>query len=312
MIVRFSALFVAVWLGCSALTPAAVAQVQFPQATRVGLEPLEGMAPMSGGEPGFIDPDTKAKIAILDLPRASYEEIQRSLFGPNTGLNLEKRESFPFEDGIGYLLTARATADGVPVRRWYFLATPANPADDLVAFINVEIPDSASTTYTDAMVRKALSTVSFRAPPLGELVSRLPFTMDDLSGFRVMKALPGGVILTEGPTDDLTKQPYVIVSVGLGAPDQAADRTKFAQQMLASAPLRNLTVTSGEAMRIVGRPGNEIRASAADLLGNPVSLVQWVRFNGSAFIRIIAVGKPDQWDQLFPRFRAIRDGVEPK
>ena len=65
-------------------------------------------------------------------------------------------------------------------------------------------------------------------------------------------------------------------------------------------------------MRIAGRPGNEIRAKAVDLVGNPVSLVQWVRFNGPAFIRVIAVGKPDQWNELFPRFRAIRDGVEPK
>ncbi len=311
MVVRFGALLLVAWVGCCALTATAAAQVQFPQATRVGIEPLKGMVPMSDG-PGFIDPDTKAKIAILDLPRASYEEIQRSLFGPNSGLTIEKRESFPFEDGIGYLLTARASSDGVPVRRWYFLATPANPAEDLVAFINVEIPDIASKPDTDAMVRKALSTVSFRAPPVEELLSKLPFTMAEFAGFRVMKVLTGGVILTDGPADDLTRQPYIIVSIGIGAPEESRDRTKFAQQMLASAPLRDLAVTSGETMRIVGRPGNEIRANAADLLGNPVSLVQWVRFNGSAFLRIIAVGKADQWNQLFPRFRAIRDGVEPK
>jgi hypothetical protein len=311
-VVRFSAFLVAVWIGCSALPATAGAEVQFPQAGRVGIEPPKGMVPMAGSAPGFIDPDTKAKIAILDLPRASYEEIQRSLFGPNSGLTVEKRESFPFEDGIGYLLTARAVSDGVPVRRWYFLATATNPAEDLVAFINVEIPVVAGTTYTEAMVRKALSTVSFRASPVDELISRLPFTMENLAGFRVMKALTGGVILTDGSTDDLTKQPYVIISVGVGAPEDVGDRGKFAQQMLASAPLRNLSITSGEAMRIGGRPGNEIRANAADLLGNPVSLVQWVRFNGPAFIRVIAVGKPDQWDQLFPRFRAIRDGVEPK
>ena len=75
------------------------------------------MVPMKQG-PGFEDPDTNAKISILDLPRASYEEIQKTLFGPNVNLAVEKRESFPFEDGIGYLLTARATTFTTDDARW--------------------------------------------------------------------------------------------------------------------------------------------------------------------------------------------------
>lgn len=308
MLRNLSVLVLAFWAGLSV----ASAEPQFPPGQRVGLEPLKGMTPMVRG-PGFEDVDRKAKIAVLDLPMSAYEEIQRSLFGPNPGMTVEKRESFPFENGIGFLLTARATTDGAPVRRWYLLATGATPADDLVAFINVEVPDSAREVYTEAMVRAALASVTFRAPPIGEQLALLPFKLEALAGFRVMKAIPsGGVILTDGPTDDIMQQPYAIISVGGGAPNEPDQRGAFSRQMLSSAPLRDLNITSGESMRIGGRPGNEIRATASDLRGNPVTLVQWVRFSGTAYIRVIGVGRREDWDKLFPRFREIRDGVEAK
>jgi hypothetical protein len=58
--------------------------------------------------------------------------------------------------------------------------------------------------------------------------------------------------------------------------------------------------------------GYEVRAQAAGLDGAPVSLVQWLRFGSGGFLRIIAVAKKDQWDALFTRFRAVRDGIELK
>lgn len=302
----------AVWTVWSGLVGAASAEPQFPPGLRVGLEPPKGMLP-SKSVPGFEDLDRKAKISILDLPVRAYEEIERSMFGANPGMTVEKRESFPFESGIGYLLTARVTVDGVPVRRWYMLATGANPMADLVTFINAEVPDTASEIYPDQVIRAALTSVTFRAPPINEQLGMLPYTVDELAGFRVMKAIaPGGVILTDGPTDDLTQQPYVIISIGGDAPSAADERVKFSRNMLSSAPLRDLTATSAEAMRIGGRPGNEIRATATDLRGTQVSLVQWVRFTGNAYLRVIAVGRKEDWDTLFPRFRAIRDGVEPR
>ena len=126
-----------------------------------------------------------------------------------------------------------------------------------------------------------------------------------------MKVLPaGGVILTEGPTDDISKQPYVIVSIGRGAPEQPDDRARFARDLLSTAPLRELMVQSADAMRIGGAPGYEIRAQAEGLNDEPVMLAQWLRFSGGSFLRIIGVGRKDDWDALFTRFRAVRDGIE--
>jgi hypothetical protein len=38
-------------------------------------------------------------------------------------------------------------------------------------------------------------------------------------------------------------------------------------------------------------------------------MVQWVRFTGGGFIRMVAVAPTEQWDSAFTRFRAVRDGV---
>jgi hypothetical protein len=87
------------------------------------------------------------------------------------------------------------------------------------------------------------------------------------------------------------------------------DRGLFSRDLLTRAPLRELTIQSGEQMRINGAPGFEIRGSAEDAHGNKVSVVQWIRFLGGGFIRIIGVAPTEQWDEMFNRFRAVRDGV---
>ena len=141
----------------------------------------------------------------------------------------------------------------------------------------------------------------------------MPFKLNDLGGFRVMQASPaGGVILTDGTSDDLTKQSYMIVALGPGAPSEPGERSKFAREMLSSAPLREINVTVSDPMRIGGLPGFEIRAQAKGLDGTPVVLVQWLRFGSGGFLRIVGVSRKEDWDALFTRFRAVRDGIEMK
>ena len=63
-------------------------------------------------------------------------------------------------------------------------------------------------------------------------------------------------------------------------------------------------------MRIGGLPGHEIRAQGKGPAGDPVSMVQWLRFGGSGYLRVIAVSPTDKWEQSFIRFRTVRDGIE--
>ena len=124
--------------------------------------------------------------------------------------------------------------------------------------------------------------------------------------------MPASVVLSE--TDDGVPyaQAYVIVTVAPGGPPNAADRGRFARDLIGQGPVRELSITSGETMRVKGMPGNEVRATAKNLENKPVQIVQWLRFGSGGFMRIVAVSPKEEWDAMFPRFRALRDGIENK
>ena len=292
------------------LTPAFGAGTVFPQGLRIGFEPPADLKPSTQFS-GFEDFDRKVAVTILDLPAGAYAELERAANTKNMqGLTEVKRENFSFRGGIGLLLTGLAKGKDVTLHKWILLATA--PADkDLTALINVEVPEPALAVYSDAVIRKALASVTFRPAPVQEQLGMLPFKLVQLAGFRVMKVFPpSGLILTEGPTDDLSKQAYAIVTIGRGAPEQPDDRARFARDLLAQAPLRDIRPQLMDTMRIGGLPGFEIRAQAEGLKGEPVMVAQWLRFSGGSYLRVVGVGGKDNWDALFTRLRALRDGVE--
>ncbi len=306
-------LVAAMLVNCAALAilgPALAAEPVFPLGLRIGLEPPGDLKPSTHFS-GFEDIDRKVAVTILDLPAGAYAELERAANAKEqSGLTDVKRENFSFRSGTGLLVTGRAQIKDVTLHKWLLLATAA--ADkDLTVLINVEVPETALSVYSDAVIRKALASVTFRPMPIQEQLGLLPFKVGQLAGFRVMKVLAaGGVILTDGPGDDLSKQPYVIVSIGRGSPEQPDDRARFARDALMASPLRDLRIQSADTMRIGGMPGFEIRAQADGLNGEPIMVAQWLRFNGASFLRIIGVGRKTDWDTLFTRFRAVRDGVE--
>jgi hypothetical protein len=224
------------------------------------------------------------------------------------------RESFPYRNGIGYLLTADATEEGIEWRRFYLIATPFGaPADALfVAFIKVGVPQAARGVYSDEAVRAMLASTTFRDVPIEEQLNQLPFRLSELSGFRVARASGGAVFLVDGAGSDMNRQPYMVVSVGQGTTANADDRARAARNLLAAAPLRDINIQTAEAMRLAGSPAYEIRAQAQSAGGAAVSLVQWVRFGSGGFMQIVGVAPRAAWEGLFPRFRAVRDGIGPR
>lgn len=299
-------------LGVFTASGPAVADPAYPPGMRVGLELPGGDLKPSSQFPGFTDDARKVSIGILELPGRAYEEIERSIFNSNQqGLTEIKRESFPFGAGFGFLMTGLTNENGVAVRRWFFLAPDL--ADNLIALINVGVPETAKDAYPEAAIRKALSTVSFRPPPVNEQLAMMPYKLNELAGFRVLRVMAEGVVmLTDGQTDNLETQPSIIISIGPNAPSDPAERGLFARDLLNSVPLRELSMQSSEPLRIGGLPGHEIRAQARASNGGSLSLVQWIRFGAGGFLRVIAFTRSDSWDQQFPRFRAVRDGIAMK
>jgi hypothetical protein len=297
--------------GLASSTLLALAEPVFPPGLRIGLDP-PGDVKLSTRFPGFEDSERKVIIAILDLPASAYPELETALFRrTKDDLQELKRESFPFGSGIGFLVSGVTEQNNVRTHRWSLLAMAIGQSvPNLTMLINVEVPEDALSVYSEAVIRKALSSVTFRPMPIEEQLGLLPFKLGDLSGFQVMQVSPtGSVILADGQTNNNERQPFMIISIERGGPAESADRGLFARNLLATAPVRDLTMQSADAMRIGGAPGHEIRAIGKGPAGEPVSLVQWLRFGGGAFLRMIGVSPTEKWDQSFGRFRTVRDGI---
>jgi hypothetical protein len=299
------------WAGLIAIGPAVHAEPVFPPGLRIGLEPPDGMT-LSTRFPGFEDTERKAVMAILDLPGSAFRELENAAFNKNQrDLEDVKRESFPFESGIGFLISGTALQNGTSVRRWSLLAMAVGSVQNLTMLINVEVPEAALSVYSEAIIRKALASVTFRPAPIQEQLSLMPFKFRELAGFQVMQVSPtGSVVLSEEKPDSTEPQPFMVISIERNGPAAPADRSLFARDLLSNAPVRDLTMQSSESMRINGGPGHEIRAQGKGPQGDAVSLVQWLRFGTNAFLRVVGVSPADKWDQAFARFRTVRDGIE--
>ena len=105
---RHSVFVFAAWAVLTSTTLSVPAETAFPPGLRIGLDPPQDMK-VSTRFPGFEDSERNAVIAILDLPASAYRDLENSAFGL-TPQNLDqlKRESFPFESGIGFLKIGRA------------------------------------------------------------------------------------------------------------------------------------------------------------------------------------------------------------
>jgi hypothetical protein len=105
----------------------------------------------------------------------------------------------------------------------------------------------------------------------------------------------------------------MVIGTIASAPAAPEDRGRFAQQAAGQIPgLRDGRITMSEPLRIDGSPGYETRVEATSGKANvPVTVVQWLRFgSGNQALRIIASTPRDDWSKAFPRFRAVRDGIQ--
>jgi hypothetical protein len=301
--------------GAAPALPVAAAEVIFPTASRIGLVPPPGMR-ASPSFPGFEDRESNAFIRLIALPGKAFGEIEKTLSSEalkKQGLAVEKRESFAMPTGKGILVIAQQSTDAARIRKWLLIA----PLAEITALASVEIPLSV-TRYPPNAIRAALATLTTRSDvPADEQLTQVPFKLGELSGFRLVRVVPGMALqLTDGPKDALeaTEQPHLVISVAPGGPDKPGDREKFARLALAGLPaFKAVRLISSDAMRIGGMAGHEVRAIGKDpQSGAEIEIVQWLRFGSGAYMRIVGFAPKDNWAATFTRFRAVRDGLEPR
>jgi hypothetical protein len=290
--------------------PAHADDVVYPPGSRIGLVPPPGLH-ASASFLGFEDRDKNVALLLGALPPDAYADFEKSDSTEGLkklGATLEKREVLTLPTGKAVLVIGRQDNQ----HTWMLAA--AMP--DLTAMVTLRIPDAAKEVYSDSVVRAVLASLAERAEvPIEEQLGLLPFRLGDMAGFKIGGVLPGrGVLLTDlGPNAaSAAIEPHIIVALMPGAPAEAGDRDDIARQIFRSIPnLKDVRITGSESMRISGQQGHEIMASAKDpASGVNLSLVQWLRFGGGAYLHVVGMAPTPVWTQAYARFRSVRDGIE--
>lgn len=306
-------LLIALAFLATAACPALAADVVFPPGLRVGLVPLVGLN-KAKLFPGFESEDQSVKVLMTELPEQAYGEVANAFKSPPAGTSAVKSESIETPAGLAYY-TAETGKDGETTVRRYSMIVPGAGFSGYVA---VQVPEKATKIYSDDAVRQMFATATTRKDvPVEEQLGLMPFKITELANFKNVRTLTPGAALLLADGDETTgfePKPFLIIGVISGTPQQQDDRARFAQETATQIPgLRNGRITMSEAIRINGLPAYETRLDATSGKENtPVTVVQWIRFGSSSSLRIIASAPRDQWPDAFPRFRAVRDGIQPR
>ena len=297
----------------SALCPAFAADPVFPPGMRVGMAPLVGLS-RAKSFVGFETEDHSVKVLVTELPAEAYGEVMNAFKANPAGTGGIKPESIETSAGVAYY-TAESARDGATNVRRYSMILPGGTFSGYVA---VQVPENATKIYSDDAVRQMFASAVIRKQvPVEEQLGLLPFKIGELSDFKNVRtlALGAAIILADG--DEKTgfeAAPFMVIGIIGSAPAQPEDRGRFAQQAATTIPgVRDARITMSEPIRIDGIPGYETRIDATSGKDNTaVTVVQWLRFGGPNSLRIIGSSPREQWTKAFPRFRAVRDGIQPR
>jgi hypothetical protein len=307
-------LFSAIALLAAALSPAFAADPVFPPGVRIGMTPLVGLAAAKGFS-GFETEDQSVKVLVAELPAEAYGEVMNAFKATPAGTGGIKPESIETSAaGLAYYTVENAINGTTPVRRYSMIVSGGT----FSGYVAVQVPQNATKIYTDEAVRQMFASAVIRKEvPVDEQLGLMPFKITDLGDFKNVRTLAPGAALVLADGDEATgfeAAPFMVLGMIGSAPAQPEDRGRFAAQSATAIPgVRDARVTMSEPVRIDGVPGYETRIDAISGKDNtPVTVVQWLRFGGPNSLRLIGSAPREEWAKAFPRFRAVRDGIQPR
>jgi hypothetical protein len=306
-------LLTAVALLAAAHSSAFAGDPVFPPGARVGLTPLVGLVPAKQFA-GFESEDHGVKVLVTELPGDAYNEVANAFKTSPAGTNGIKPESIESPAGLAYYTVENARDGTTSVRRYSMIL----PGGFFSGYVAVQVPENASKIYTDDAVRQMFASATIRKEvPVEEQLGLMPFKVTELGNFKTVRTLAPGAAVILADNDEKTgfePAPFMVIGMIGTTAAQPDDRGRFAQQAATSIPgVRDARITMSEPIRIDGMPGYETRIDATSGKDNTlVTVVQWLRFGNSNALRVIGSSPRDQWSSAFPRFRAVRDGIQPR
>ena len=293
--------------------PIVSAQVEFPKAGGVGLDPPDGMV-LSSRFAGFEDAASGASILVAELPAEAFAQLDQG-FTPDAlltkGIVAGEREARVVEGAhAAFLVRGTQSMQGVDYDKWMLVIG----SRATTAMVTVQVPQEVDA-YPDEAIDAALASVALRAPSgLEEQIAALPFALGDHGGFRAVSVLAGStLLLTEGPHDTFEdgEQPSLVIGAGLGdsLPPSDAAREAFARRALATTPgLKGIDV--GIAKPVAGGVDLAATATSSDN-GAALFVLQSVRFFEDRYVRLIGLCRAAERGEFEARFERVARSLAP-
>jgi hypothetical protein len=296
-----------------AFHPAYAADPVYPAGVRIGMTPLVGLVPATKFA-GFQSEDESVKVLVAELPAEAYGEVAGAFKANPGGAGGIKPETLETSAGVAYYTAEDAKDASGTVRRYSMILSGGT----FSGYVAVQVPENATKIYNNEAIRQMFASAVIRKEvPVQEQLGLMPFNTTELSDFKNVRTLGPGAALVLADGDEaagLEAAPFMVIGLMSSAPASPDDRGRFAQQSATTIPgIRDARITMSEPVRISGTPGFETRIDATSGKDNtPVTVVQWLRYGGSSTLRIIGSAPRDQWQTALTRFRAVRDGIQPR
>ena len=306
-------------LAAVALTaaPALAADPVFPVNSRVGLVPPAGFVP-STKFVGFENPQASAAILLVAMPAEAYAGDREELHRRGAEVARHHGRDARADDLQGrqrIFVAGPKEQDGTKRYESVLIASLAG----VTALVSVQMLESSRATVTDAVVRDALKTLAVRQQiPDAERLAVLPYKIGNLSGFRVVRtAHDGTAVLTLGPKDAVDERRAAVRADrrrdrrGAEAGRSRQDRPSGVQlrarhQGHQDHPLRAAAHRAGEratrsSPRPRTRPATSMSPRCSGCASGRTRICRCSRSRGAR-----------AWNEVYPKLRAIRDGIEPR
>lgn len=303
-------------VGAALGSSAGASEPIYPTTLRVGLVPPPGFV-LSTAFVGFQHNDKQARIGLAELPGYAFEVLEKQVSDElEKNPDKARRREFKLDEGgKAFLVVTAQTSPQGPILQWTMVANLRNTT----AVVTALIPEAIKEVAPEEALEKSFASLTVRASvPVEEQLSALPFSMNDLAGYRIVRVQPGAAaMLTDGPKDavETAEQPLLLVSIA-PSPTQPRpeERDGLARRLISDVPgVKEIRVRRSEPMRISGQQGHELLIDAKDTKSEvDVSIVQWLRFGSGTILRVVAIARKDTWEDHYPRFRNLRDGIGPK
>lgn len=292
---------------------AAAQEVVAVPGTQVSMPAPNGFV-LSQRFAGFEDTSTGASIVVVEMPADAFGELAQGLTAEalaQRGITQSGREDMTHGGLPTVMISGTQVAGNLSFEKRLFIL-----GGNITALLTATVPQGHATAPRLAEIEAAL-----QAARLSGVVTdgreQLPFSFDEVAGFRFERTLAGSAaLLVEEEPSQTSGRPAIFIianSLNQDCPQFTGQEESFGRQLLGQ--LRDFTVAevlSSRDVSVNGVPGIEHIAEGSSNDGEAITVVQTVLFEECNYLRSIGLAPRAEGQAYVPRFRALAEAVQSK